>query len=111
MKRIVFENPTPAKRGRNSGSVQAFISKLSETPDKWAVYTRTAKYFSYYYALASKNGNLKIAVRRNPDNKTNTVYMMVLSEEASKSRIAEKANKKATTKTTPKKVAKKVTAK
>lgn len=111
MKRIVFENPTPAKRGRNSGSVQAFISKLSETPDKWAVYTRTAKYFSYYYALASKNSNLKIAVRRNPDNKTNTVYMMVLSEEASKSRIAEKANKKATTKTTPKKVAKKVTAK
>lgn len=111
MKRIVFENPTPAKRGRNSGSVQAFISKLSKTPDKWAVYTRTAKYFSYYYALASKNGNLKIAVRRNSDNKTNTVYMMVLSEEASKSRIAEKATKKATTKTTPKKVAKKVTAK
>ena len=111
MKRIVFENPTPAKRGRNSGSVQAFINKLSETPDKWAVYTRTAEYYSYYYALASKNGNLKIAVRRNSDNKTNTVYMMVLSEEASKSRIAEKATKKATTKTTPKKVAKKVTAK
>ena len=48
-----------------------------------------------------------------PDGKTYTVYMMVLSEEANKSRLAEKASKKAT----PKKVApkkatpKKVTAK
>lgn len=113
MKRIVFENPTPAKRGRNSGSVQAFINKLSETPDKWAVYTRTAKYYSYYYSLAGKMGNLKIAIRRNPDNKTNTVYMMVLSEEATKSRIAEKAGKQATAKkvTAKKATAKKVTAK
>jgi uncharacterized protein (DUF1501 family) len=113
MKRIVFENPTPAKRGRNNGSVQAFINKLSETPDKWAVYTRTAKYFSYYYSLASKMDNLQIAVRRNADNKTNTVYMMVLSEGATTSRVAEKASKKANAKkVAPKKATtKKVTAK
>ena len=112
MKRIVFENPTPAKRGRNSGSVQEFITKLSDTPDKWAVYTRTAKHFSYYYSLASKMSNLQIAVRRNADGKTNTVYMMVLSEGATKTRIAEKASRKATTKkVAPKKATKKVTSK
>ena len=113
MKRIVFENPTPSKRCRRNGSVQEFITKLSETTDKWAVYTRTAKHISYYYTLASKAGNLKIAVRTNPDGKTYTVYMMVLSEQANKSRLAEKASKKATrTKVAPKKATRtKVTAK
>ena len=112
-KRIVFENPTPASRGRNGGAVQSFIARLSDTPDKWAVYTRSAKYYSYYYSLAGKMSNLKIAIRRNPDGKTNTVYMMVLGTEATKSRIAEKASKKATTKkVAPKKATtKKVTAK
>lgn len=94
MKRIVFENPTPSKRGRSGGAVQAFINRLSETPDQWAVYTRSANHISYYYTVASKMDNLKIAVRANSDGKTHTVYMMVLGEEATKSRIAEKASRK-----------------
>jgi hypothetical protein len=112
MKRIVFENPTVAKRGRSGGAVQEFITKLSETPDKWAVYTRSANHISYYYTVASKMGNLKIAVRANSDGKTHTVYMMYLGVEATKTRVAEKANKKANKKVAVKKAtAKKVTVK
>ena len=36
-KRIVFENPSPASRGRNGGAVKSFLARLSETPDKRAV--------------------------------------------------------------------------
>lgn len=108
MKRIVFENPAPSKRGRSGGTVQAFINRLSETPDKWAVYTRSANHISYYYTVASKMDNLKIAVRANSDGNTHTVYMMILGAEATKTRVAEKANKKAVVK---KATAKKVTVK
>ncbi len=113
MKRIVFENPTVAKRGRSGGAVQEFIARLSETPDRWAVYTRSANHISYYYTLASKMGNLKISVRANSDGKTHTVYMMYLGVEATKTRVAEKASKKATAKkvAVKKATAKKVTVK
>jgi hypothetical protein len=112
MKRIVFENPAPSKRGRSGGTVQAFINRLSETPDKWAVYTRSANHISYYYTVASKMDNLKIAVRANSDGNTHTVYMMILGAEATKTRVAEKANKKANKKVAVKKAtAKKVTVK
>lgn len=111
-KRIVFEDPTPAGRGRNGGNVQTFIQKLSETPDKWAVYTREAKYISYYYTIASQRNDVKVAVRRNPNADTHTVYFQYLSSEGQKTRIAQKANrrakavKKTTKKTAPKKSAK-----
>jgi hypothetical protein len=90
-KRIVFEDPTPASRGRNNGNVQGFLTKLGETPDRWAVYTRDAKYISYYYTIASKRNDVKVAIRRNGNSKTSTVYFMVLSEAGTKSRIEEKA--------------------
>lgn len=106
-KRIVFENPTPASRGRNGGAVQSFIARLSDTPDKWAVYTREAKYISYYYSIASKRNDLRVSVRQNKDGNTFTVYFMVLTEAGIKSRVAEKAQRatKATAKkaTAPKK--------
>ncbi len=116
-KRIVFENPSPASRGRSGGAVQSFIARLSETPEKWAVYTREAKFISYYYSLASQRNDLKVSVRQNKDGKTFTVYMMVLSEAGIKSRVAEKAKRSAKKATAPKKViakktiAKKTTAK
>jgi len=105
-KRIVFENPTPATRGRNGGAVQSFIARLSETPDKWAVYTREAKYISYYYSIASKRNDLRVSVRQNKDGETFTVYFMVLTEAGIKSRVAEKAQratKRAKKATAPKK--------
>ena len=111
-KRIVFENPSPATRGRNGGAVQSFVARLSETPDKWAVYTRDANHISYYYSLASQRNDLRVSVRANKDGNTFTVYMMVLSAEGIKTRVAEKAMRMATKANTPKKaIAKKVTAK
>lgn len=111
-KRIVFENPAPASRGRSGGAVQNFIARLSETPDKWAVYTREAKYISYYYALAGQRNDIKVSIRKNKDNKTFTVYMMVLSEAGIKSRVAEKAQRATKKATAPKKAtAKKATSK
>jgi hypothetical protein len=92
-KRIVFEDPAPASRGKNGGNVLAFIDKLSETPDRWAVYARDAKYISYYYTIASKRKDVKVAIRRNGSGKTHTVYFMVLSEASVKTRIAEKAKR------------------
>jgi hypothetical protein len=92
-KRIVFEDPTPSLRGRNGGSVQTFLNELSETPDKWAVFARNAKHISYYYTIASKRNDVKVAVRRNSDNKTHTVYFMVLGTSAQKTRVAEKAKR------------------
>jgi topoisomerase IA-like protein len=111
-KRIVFENPSPASRGRNGGAVKSFIARLSDTPDKWAVYTRDAKFISYYYSLASQRNDLRVSVRANKDGDTFTVYMMVLSTEGIKTRVAEKAQRMANKAKTPKKAtAKKVTAK
>lgn len=108
-KRIVFENPTPASRGRNGGAVQSFIARLSETPDKWAVYTREAKYISYYYSIASKRNDLRVSVRQNKDGNTFTVYFMVLTEAGIKSRVAEKAQRATKRSTAKKAVAKKAT--
>jgi len=105
--RIVFENPSPASRGRNGGAVQHFIARLSGTPDKWAVYTREAKYISYYYSIASKRNDLRVSVRQNKDGKTYTVYFMVLSDAGIKSRVAQKAQRA----TNKKAVAKKAVAK
>jgi hypothetical protein len=111
-KRIVFENPSPATRGRNGGAVKSFVARLSDTPDKWAVYTRDANHISYYYSLASQRNDLRVSVRANKDGNTFTVYMMVLSAEGIQTRVAEKAMRMANKANTPKKaIAKKVTAK
>ena len=101
-KRIVFEDPAPATRGRNNGNVQGFLAKLGETPDRWAVYARDAKHISYYYTIASRRNDVKVAIRRNGNAKTHTVYFMVLSEAGTKTRMAERAER-----TTRKAVAKK----
>lgn len=92
-KRIVFEDPAPASRGKNGGNVQSFLAKLSETPDRWAVYSRDAKHISYYYTIASRRDDVKVSIRHNGTNKTHTVYFMVLSEAGKKSRMAEKAER------------------
>lgn len=92
-KRIVFEDPTPATRGKNNGNVQGFLAKLSETPDRWAVYSRDSKYISYYYTIASQRDDVKVAIRANGNKETHTVYFMILSEAGVKSRIAEKAQR------------------
>lgn len=110
-KKIIFENPSPASRGRSGGAVQSFVTRLLETPDKWAVYTRDAKFISYYYSLASQRNDLRVSVRANKDGKTFTVYMMALSAEGIKTRVAEKAKRTASKATAKKAVAKKVTAK
>lgn len=110
-KRIVFEEPTPAMRGRNGGSVQSFLAKLSDTPDKWAVYARDAKHISYYYTIASKRNDIKVAIRRNGNTKTHTVYFMVLGVAGQKSRIAEKVARDSRKPATKKATAKKATAK
>lgn len=108
-KRIVFEDPAPASRGRHNGNVQGFLDKLAETPDRWAVYARNAKHISYYYTIASKRNDIKVAIRGN-GNKTHTVYFMVLSAASQKTRLAEKARDSRKT-VASKKVVKKPTAK
>lgn len=103
-KKIVFENPSPASRGRNGGAVTSFIARLSETPDKWAVYIRDAKFISYYYSLAGQRNDLRVSVRANKGTDTHTVYMMVLSEEGITTRVAEKAKRMAVKASAPKKI-------
>jgi len=104
-KRIVFENPSPAKRGRNGGAVQAFITRLSETKDQWAVFSREVKHVAYYYSLASQRNDLDVAVRANTDGKTYTVYMMALGTEAMKEKVAKKTQRELAKKLTAKKIA------
>ena len=59
--KLTFENPTV----RSTGKVQSFINELKKHPNKWAVYSRTAKHFSYFSGMSSKSDNLVISVRQN----------------------------------------------
>jgi hypothetical protein len=91
--KLTFENPTA--KVTNRGKVQAFIAELSKHPNKWAVYTRTAKHISYYHVLSSQMDNLMVSVRQNANKKSYTIYMKWLSDAEAKIRKAERAKKRA----------------
>ena len=92
--KLTFENPAPTKTGPY-GKVQAFIAELSKHPDKWAVYSRNSKSYSYFHILSSKMDNLAVSVRQNPNKKTYTIYMKWLGDAEAKIRKAERAKKRA----------------
>ena len=102
--KLTFENPTV----RSTGKVQSFINELKKHPNKWAVYSRTAKHFSYFSGMSSKSDNLVISVRQNPNKKSYTIYMKWLGEAEAKVRRSERqarAKKRAKSPVASKKVA------
>ncbi len=89
--KLTFENPTTISSSH--GKVQAFIAELTKHPDKWALYTRTAKTYAYYHIMSSKMDNLAVSVRQNPNKKSYTIYMKWLTEADAKARKAERQAK------------------